>query len=225
MGRQHQRVDWPWMEHHTMESWEPRRVEEVGCKICSGAPTVSQTTGQVKVKGERWPVTSFRKTSTLLELFHHWCLVSLNKSLVGGCSSILGPQVLVLWSCPSHLGTSWFEMRVHLASDSLRGPEYLSWYCVGLAILCDTVLWVQTSSEPLVEGIFPLELTWFLAPFPPNSFGWECKPRSSLCTHAFHHMDSKDPDIYVLDGWMLATKTHPACTIHKDRMWLLPWLD
>ena len=32
--------------------------------------------------------------------------------------------------------------------------------------------------------------------------------RSSLCTHAFHHMDSKDPDIHVLDRWMLAPKTH-----------------
>ena len=45
MGRQHQRMDWPSMEHHTTESWEPRGVEEAGCKIFSGAPTVSQTTG------------------------------------------------------------------------------------------------------------------------------------------------------------------------------------
>ena len=55
---------------------------------------------------------------------------------------------------------------------------------------------------------------------PKNSFGWEYKPRSSLCTHAFHRTDSKDPDIHVLDGWMPATKTHPACTIHEDGMWL-----
>ena len=33
MGRQHQRVDWPWMESHTAESREPRGVEEAGCKI------------------------------------------------------------------------------------------------------------------------------------------------------------------------------------------------
>ena len=26
------------------------------------------------------------------------------------------------------------------------------------------------------------------------------KPRSSLCTHAFHRMDVKDPDIYALMG-------------------------
>ena len=71
-----------------------------------------------------------------------------------------------------------------------------------------------------VEGIFPLELTWVQTPFPQNSFGWEYKPRSSLCTHAFHRTDSKDPDVHVLDGWMPATKTHPACTIHEDGMWL-----
>ena len=53
-----------------------------------------------------------------------------------------------------------------------------------------------------------------------NSFGWEYKPRSSLCTHAFHLTDSKDPDVHVLDGWMPATKTHPARTIHEDGMWL-----
>ena len=71
-----------------------------------------------------------------------------------------------------------------------------------------------------VEGIFPLELTWVQTPFPQNSFGWEYKARSSLCTHAFHRTDSKDPDVHVLDGWMPATKTHPARTIHEDGMWL-----
>ena len=35
------------MEHHTVENWEPRGVEEVGCKIYGGAPTVSQTAGEV----------------------------------------------------------------------------------------------------------------------------------------------------------------------------------
>ena len=33
------------MEYHTMESQELRKVEEAICKIYSGAPTVSQTTG------------------------------------------------------------------------------------------------------------------------------------------------------------------------------------
>ena len=57
-----------------------------------------------------------------------------------------------------------------------------------------------------------------LTPFHKNSFGCEYKPRSSLCTNAFRCMDSKDPDIYVLNGRMLATKTHPACTIYEDGM-------
>ena len=76
-----------------------------------------------------------------------------------------------------------------------------------------------------VEGIFPLELTWVLTPFPQNSFGWEYEPRTGLCTHTLHRTDSKDPDIHVLDGWVPATKTHPACTIDEDGMWLSLWLD
>ena len=38
------------MKYTTTESQEPPGVEETGCKIYSGAPTVSQTTGQMKVK-------------------------------------------------------------------------------------------------------------------------------------------------------------------------------
>ena len=41
---------------------------------------------------------------------------------------------------------------------------------------------------------------------------------STAYTHVFHRMDSKDPDIHALDGRMLATKTHPVCTIHQDGM-------
>ena len=66
-----------------------------------------------------------------------------------------------------------------------------------------------------VEGIFPLELIWVLTPFPLNSFGWEYKPRSSLCTGTFHHTDSKDPDIHVLGGWMPVTKNTPS--MHHSR--------
>ena len=76
-----------------------------------------------------------------------------------------------------------------------------------------------------VEGTFPLELTWVLTPFPQNSFMWEYKLRSRLCTYAFHRMDTEDPGIHVLDRWMSATKTHPACSIHEDGMWLPEWLD
>ena len=38
--------------------------------------------------------------------------------------------------------------------------------------------------------------------------------------YAFHHTDSKDPDIHVLYQWRQATETHQAHTIHGDGMWL-----
>ena len=95
------------------------------------------------------------------------------------------------------------------------------WACCSVwwGIAASILLWVSGT------GDFPLELTWVLSAFLQNSFGWEYKPRSSLCTRAVHRMDSNDPDIHVLDGWMLATKTQPACTIHKDGMQLTHWLD
>ena len=40
-----------------------------------------------------------------------------------------------------------------------------------------------------------------------NSFAWEGILRSCLCMQAFHHTDSKERDIHVLDRWMPATKT------------------
>ena len=92
-------------------------------------------------------------------------------------------------------------------------------------MLRDAALWVWSCSELLVEGIFPLELTWVLTPFPKNSFGWENKLRFSLEHTCIPSHRLKNPDIHVLDGWMLATKTHPACTIHKDGMWLPQWFD
>ena len=33
----------------------------------------------------------------------------------------------------------------------------------------------------------------------------------------------KGPDIRVLDGWMLVTKTYPAYTIHENGMWLVTY--
>ena len=56
MGRQHQSVDRHWMEYHSTESWELRGVEEAGCIIYSGAPTVSQTTGWMIVKQQLIPL-------------------------------------------------------------------------------------------------------------------------------------------------------------------------
>ena len=46
----------------------------------------------------------------------------------------------------------------------------LSQLGVGLAVPRNAAPQVWHSSEPAVEGIFPLELTWFLTPFPQNSW-------------------------------------------------------
>ena len=123
----------------------------------------------------------------------------------------------------------WEHRRRNRRSNrkGVMGPNsslVVCWACC--PALCSVVgsifLWGEFFP---VKGIFPLELTWVLTPLTQNSFGWEYKPRSSLSTHAFHHTDSKDPDIHVLDGWMPATNTRSACTIHENRMWLPQWLD
>ena len=87
-----------------------------------------------------------------------------------------------------------------LSFQTMRGAGIAQLVVLGLAVhsvVGSILLWGHFP----VEGIFPLELTWVQAPFPPkNSFGWEYKPRSSLCTHAFHRTDSKDHDVHVLEG-------------------------
>ena len=88
-----------------------------------------------------------------------------------------------------------------LYHSKLHGTGIARWWCVGLAVLLDAVSWVRYSSEIffLVEGIFSLGVNMGFDP-PPQLFRMRvCKPRSSLCTHAFHRTDSKDPDIHVLD--------------------------
>ena len=74
---------------------------------------------------------------------------------------------------------------------------------------------VPPSSEPPVEGIFPLELTWVLTPFPTTLSDKSLNQGLVYaCMHSFVQT-KKNPD-----GWMQATKPHPACTIHEDGMWL-----
>ena len=89
------------------------------------------------------------------------------------------------------------------------GSEYLSRWCIYILRIGPGAWTAVTSvrgylstmiqshthrfkpfSEPPVEGLLHLELTWILTPFLKNSFGWVYKPRSSLCTHAFHRTDS-----------------------------------
>ena len=118
-------------------------------------------------------------------------------------------------------------LQVHMSWLTIFGQNsslVVCWACCSswCSVMGLILLWGEFF--PL-DWIFPLELTWLLTPFTKNSFRWEYTPRSSLCTHAFHGTDSKDPDIHILDGWMPAAKTHPACTIHEDGMWLPLWLD
>ena len=43
-----------------------------------------------------------------------------------------------------------------------------------------------------------------------NSFGWNYQLSSSLCTHAFHLMDPKGPDIHAVNGWNMRSMHHPG---------------
>ena len=95
---------------------------------------------------------------------------------------------------------------------------------MGPAVLCNAASWVQSSTDPFHSGNFLLGI---VVGFDSIAYclRLESKLTSSLCTHAFRHMDSKDSDIHVLDGWMSATKTHPACIIHEGGTWLPLWLN
>ena len=75
-----------------------------------------------------------------------------------------------------------FHKHIILHTTNHQITEQTSWndqdsrnYQTGAGIaqlvVCDAALRVLTSSEPPMEGIFPLELTWFLTPFTKNSFG------------------------------------------------------
>ena len=134
------------------------------------------------------------------------------KCSLGGWNSSVG-SMLVLLPCVMHRGfdpplSLWqrgFFLGVNMDSDSIPKNSF-GWEHKLKSSLC-THAFMDSDC------------------IPKNSFGWEHKLKSSLCTHAFHHMDSKDPDIHVLNGWTLATKTHSVCAIHEDGMWLPLWLD
>ena len=111
-----------------------------------------------------------------------------------------------------------------LLEFGLRHGPILTGSCVGLAGLCDAASQVWTCSESTGRGDFCLGVDMVSDSISPK-LGWEYKLRSSLCTHALHHTDSEDPDILVLDRWIPATKTHPACIIHEDGMWVPLWLE
>ena len=107
------------------------------------------------------------------------------------CSRATIAQWVVCWAhCPA-----WCS-RATIAQWVVCWAHCPTWCSItGSTLLCASH-----------RGDFSLGVKKVRAPFPKNSFGWEYKLRCCLCTHTFHHMDSKDPDIHVLPRWMLQEK-------------------
>ena len=51
-------------------------------------------------------------------------------------------------------------------------------------------------------------------------FSEEGKNQSPVWICMLHHMDQKDPDLLILDGWLPSAETQPMCTIPVGGMWL-----
>ena len=82
------------------------------------------------------------------------------------------------------------------------GAWIARWLCAGLTVLLDAAPWVPSSSEKNFfsgRGAFSLGVNMGSDDIPQKTLSH--KPKSSLCTHAFHRTDSKDSDIHALDGW------------------------
>ena len=97
------------------------------------------------------------------------------------------------------LYSNFVKVRQGLCEDPSRRFEELklgqsSFVMCCHAVLRDSALWVQ-SSWASSRRDFSLGVNMGSDSIPPNSFGGEYKLRSSLCTHAFHCTNSKDPDI------------------------------
>ena len=93
-------------------------------------------------------------------------------------------------------------MKLNAQSCMTTGTRTARWWCVGHAVLLDAASWVRSSCMENFSGRgdFPLGVNTGSDSIPPKLFWMRVyKPRSSLYTHAFHCMDSKDPDIHVLD--------------------------
>ena len=136
-----------------------------------------------------------------------------------------------LWS---HMRSHrWEQRQCHHRTPRNYQEQHASDLKIGILVAALSNVWQRVCARTGWPGVSILwqggdskfDLQLVLTPFPKNSFGWEYKLRSCLYTHTFHHTDSKDPVMHVLDRWMSATKTHPACTIHEDGIWLPLWLD
>ena len=121
----------------------------------------------------------------------------------------------VVWHIYGHLSTS---------SGDWNSSVVVCWACYPAR--CSIM--GSTHLEPSVEWISCLELAWVLTPFPKTCLDVSIN-RGLVCAHLHSIAWAKknDLDIHVLYGWMPATKTHPACTIHEDIITIgLPlWFD
>ena len=85
-------------------------------------------------------------------------------------------------SCVWFLGVTLVNCGRKIATDFRDQGAGIAQQCIGLAVLPDAVLPVWASSEPLVEGIFPLELTWVLNPL-PKTLSAESINQDVVCAH------------------------------------------
>ena len=148
--------------------------------------TVSRQRLDIETASTRWTeqhVTVFRLRTGHCQLLSHLHRLKISHS--DECSCDTGPQTPnhILQSCPT-FDTFRRQTGAGIAQLVVLG---LAVHSVAGSIL----LWGHFP----VEGIFPLELTWVQTPFPQKLLLW-----SSLCTHAFHRTDPKNPDVHVLDG-------------------------
>ena len=108
---------------------------------------------------------------------------------------------------------------------TLHGPEELSQQCAGLADLRDSASRVRPSSESPAEGIFPLEFTWVLSPFPKKNLLDERTNHGLVCTHM--HSIARTQKILTFMSKMgecLQQTYTQQCFIHEDGIRLHLWL-
>ena len=112
------------------------------------------------------------------------------------------------------------------------GIPFFEWYnlqpLIGfLPKVVGVWFWFGAFKQSCVQGkddqpcwyVSMLIFAWLLVQQPPKLCQFNGRP--SLCKHVLHHIHHKDPnflDIHVLDGWMPATETHPACMIPEAGM-------
>ena len=113
---------------------------------------------------------------------------------------------------------TWHDGRRHYA---VQFDTILNGLCgarIAQSLMCWArcpVWWSIVGCGPPIKGIFPLDWTQVLTPFPTTLLDESVK-QGLVCAHMHCIAQTqKIPDIHVLDGWMPATKTYPACTIHK----------